>query len=63
MARYLIPSKNGMTVPPSVVRANREFDRQMRAGVLCVACAREFGPKVPKHPRLTDCCVSCGNDF
>lgn len=64
MANHLVPSRNGgMTVSNAVVGANRKFDRKMRSGLLCAACAQPFGPKVERHPRLKDCCTQCGNDF
>ena len=64
MARHLVPSKHGgMTVSNATVKANREFDKKMNAGLLCAACARPFGPNVKRHVRKTDCCEQCGNDF
>ena len=52
------------------VQANREFDRKLRAKIICAACGAEFGKfnatykkVVVRDARLNDCCEICARDF
>jgi hypothetical protein len=73
MAKGLVPSRNGgMTVANWVVSANREHDRQVRAGEICCTCAAPFGVfsknygKVVRPTnvaRFHGSCETCAADF
>lgn len=71
MTRHLVRSRSGrLTVSRDVAQANRQTDRDERAGLRCLACGQYFGdhdstrrfPRVERSER-EGVCRSCALDL
>lgn len=70
MSRGLVVRNGKLTVSESVVRANMEFDRAVRAGEICPCCGVAFGTYSSTVKRVVNkdkldptVCDVCAPDF